>query len=295
MNPFDLPGPQFLLFYAILSVVLIWAARAFRMHVEGGPAPKIDLNPYAIAYLRGGIAEAVQVATVWLVDRSLLSAKNTTLKSAEHATPEFVSEPIEKWILSSAHLPVSAPSLLTNPPGDSVSAPLVATLERHGLLPNSDLVEKRHLIFTAAFSTLLCTTSLKVIIAFSRGKTNVLYLVWMTVCATLLLRSVCFPRLSAKGAAMLEDLQILYGRLRDRAQGFRTGGVDPDVLMLSAVFGIGLLPASKFAFATELYPRAASNGSSGGDSSSSSGFWESSGGSSCGGGDGGGCGGCGGD
>lgn len=93
MNPFELSGPEFLLFYIIFSVVVIGVAVFWRRRAELPAAPpKLDLSdPYLIAYLRGGDAEVLRVATVTLIDRGLLKADGTRLQRAEHASPNACS------------------------------------------------------------------------------------------------------------------------------------------------------------------------------------------------------------
>lgn len=100
MNPFDLPGPQFLLFYIIFAGAVIGALIYWRRYVESSKTPKIDLSdPYLIANLRGGEAEVLRVATVSLIDRGLLVAEGTTLKRAENAPPESARRPVEQALL----------------------------------------------------------------------------------------------------------------------------------------------------------------------------------------------------
>ena len=64
MNPFDLPGPQFLLFYIIFAGLVILGLVLWRRRAESSPStPRIDLSdPYLIAYLRGGEKEVRRVA-----------------------------------------------------------------------------------------------------------------------------------------------------------------------------------------------------------------------------------------
>jgi len=64
MNPFDLPGPQFLLFYIIFAGLVITGLVFWRRRAESSPStPRIDLSdPYLIAYLRGGEKEVRRVA-----------------------------------------------------------------------------------------------------------------------------------------------------------------------------------------------------------------------------------------
>ena len=81
MNPFDLRGPEFLLFYFCFSLVVIFALAILRRRAESGPAPKIDLgDPYLIAYLRGGEHEALRVAVISLVDRGMLAMDDRIIR-----------------------------------------------------------------------------------------------------------------------------------------------------------------------------------------------------------------------
>lgn len=64
MNPFDLPGPQFLLVYIFFAGLVIAGLVFSRRHAElSSSMPRIDLSdPYLIAYLRGGEKEVERVA-----------------------------------------------------------------------------------------------------------------------------------------------------------------------------------------------------------------------------------------
>ena len=150
MNPFDLHGPEFLLFYGIFAGIVIGFAAWFRMQKEGGRAPKIDLDPYVIAYLRGGINEVIRVAAVSLVDRRLLTADGTSLKRTSHANPASVRQPIEKWILIKTEHTVAASDLFASATDSSLSASFEAILREHGLLPDSAMNRNRLAVFSAA-------------------------------------------------------------------------------------------------------------------------------------------------
>src|SRR5688572_6470436 len=100
MNPFDLPGPQFLAFYAALGLVVVVLVSILRRMAESGPVPKVDVSdPYLIAYLRGGENEALRVATVSLVDRGLLIAEDENLRAKKNVSLDGVRRPIEKALL----------------------------------------------------------------------------------------------------------------------------------------------------------------------------------------------------
>ena len=76
MNPFDLPGPQFLVFYNALIVVATFVAYLLQKTIllERRASVRVSevADPYAIAYLRGGVWEAWKVAVFSLMDRGLL-------------------------------------------------------------------------------------------------------------------------------------------------------------------------------------------------------------------------------
>src|SRR5213592_3250110 len=82
MNPFDLPGREFLLFYFLFATAVIGLAALVRWRVEAGPIPRLTtVDPYLIAALRGGNVEAIKVATLSLLDRGLLTAANGMLSA----------------------------------------------------------------------------------------------------------------------------------------------------------------------------------------------------------------------
>ena len=300
MNPFDLPGPEFLLFYLGLSALVIIALVLTRRVAESSSAPQLDLSdPYLIAYLRGGEMETLRVATVSMIDRGLLLATGTQLKTADHASPDSVRKPVERELLIRFKRPDEAKSIFEDSRLRATTKPYDKALKEAGLLPNESIVGARWSRLLIALFVISGVGIVKLLVAFSRGRTNVGFLIILIVVAVFFAIKVSFPRLTDSGKAMLADLQELYSGLKDRALFLQGGGATIEPMMLAAVFGIAALESSSFAFTRVLFPRAAvaqqsgyassSCGSSCGSSCSSS-----SCGSSCGGGCGGGCGGCGG-
>lgn len=286
MNPFDWRGPQFLAFYLVFAVLVLVGAWLFRRMKESGPAPKMNLDPYAIAYLRGGENEAVRVALVSLIDRGLLTTTKSKVVRASHADPAAVRHPIEQMILKKLGLPREASDIFKDASLDLVCAPFQTALQEHALLPDTAAQQSRREVFSGALALLLGVGGIKVFLGLSRDRPVVILVVLMVV-VTFFAWKVCFPRITARGQAMLEDLRALYAGLRLRAATIRAGGTTIDAAMLAAVFGIGLLPAAGFGYTRTLFPQAASGNSSTASCGSSCG-------SSCGGGGcGGGCGGCG--
>ena len=88
INPFDLRGPEFLFFYAFLMLVVFVFAWLLQLSYESsGPGNEADWgtdianDPYQIACLRGGRDEVIRIAVISLVERGLLSAEATHLKT----------------------------------------------------------------------------------------------------------------------------------------------------------------------------------------------------------------------
>ena len=86
-NPFDLRGPQFLLFYLCLglaiTVLVHWTRRAW----EGGDTPRPLSDYLEIAFLRGGAAEAIRVAILTLIDRGVLAISSSDISRWRSPTP----------------------------------------------------------------------------------------------------------------------------------------------------------------------------------------------------------------
>jgi uncharacterized protein (TIGR04222 family) len=286
MNPFDLPGPSFLLLYLLL---IAGTAAAFYLSIiilEDGTTPPLPLgNPYQIAWLRGGAREAVRVAVLSLLDRSLVEL-GVSAVTARVTNVSTVAEPIEQAILRRC---INGGELLTRLPAD----PMVAAacdrlgdgLARLGLVPNEAQQWVRRGIFAVAVVWLGAVALVKLKVAFERGRSNVGFLIILAVAAPFALGFLLQHRRTRVGDRVLADLRRLFAGLRGRAQAIRRGETTNEAMLLAAVFGVTALPEGAYFDLQQAYARAnRSGGVSGGCGG---------GGGGCGGG-GGGCGGCGG-
>jgi uncharacterized protein (TIGR04222 family) len=298
-NPFELRGPEFLLFYLFLGVVVTTVVMVLRLRGEPPQAGTTALTDYLkIAYLRGGSAEAIRVASLALMDRGLLELVDAHhIKTAVESLPAGLQR-TEQRLLEACRQPMRASSLL-----DDTALQVAATVEcepqlvRAGLLPDDRLKRVWTGLRTMALLFLGSVAALKIVIALSGGRTNIVFLIILSAVFGAIIYLVTNPSRTAAGDAMLADLRTLFAALKTRA-GFRrsTPGTGGDELaLLAAVFGATSLPAVAGSMQTlfrKPEPRSkSSRGSCGSGCGSSSG---SSCGSSCGGGGcGGGCGGCG--
>ena len=293
-NPFDLRGPEFLLFYLAFGAGVLFVMYCVQRWREEGPVPRIDTSdPYLIAYLRGGAHEAARVATVSLVDRGLLEeGEDDTLKAKSGEIG--VRRPIEKALLALFRAPQKADVMFKAPSVEAACSEYDASLSRAGLLPDLDVRAQRRSLLGTALLILLGVAAIKIFVALGRGHTNIVILCIFALAFSGLAIKVVRRRRTRRGDMMVQDLRRLFGRLRDRSLTLAPGGATADAALLAAVFGVAALPFTGFAYAHRLFRKSTSD-SSGGGSSCGSSCGSSS--SSCGGGGGGsgsGCGGCGG-
>jgi uncharacterized protein (TIGR04222 family) len=295
MNPFDLPGPEFLVFYLVFGIVVLTAIVLIRYSRETAVAAPRLTDPYIIAYLRGGKDEAHRVAAASLLDRKLLTmSSETRLKTVNSEAIDIVRRPIERRILEKFKDGGTVQSLFTDVTLAAESYKYQTELVRLGMLPDEQAEEFRNRVVFASIILLAGTAITKIVIALSRGRTNILFLILMSIVMMVLAYRLSHPRRTRAGDAVLDDLQTLFGGLRGRAASLSPGGKGTEAAFLAAVFGLGALPAGTFPFAPTLQRRRATADSSSSSWFSSCGSSSSCGGGGCGGGGcGGGCGGCG--
>jgi uncharacterized protein (TIGR04222 family) len=287
MNPFELRGPEFLLFYFCFSLAVIVAIVLLRRRAESGGSPRIDLgDPYLIAYLRGGEDEAIRVAVVSLIDRGMLVKFAHLISRADHVTGDMASRPIERALLEKFSLTGYGESVLKDKNLKLVAQSYKDTLERAGLLPDgaTRAARLKRLLLGVAALGIVGVVKIQIGLSLERP---VGFLTMMMIVAIVIASAVAFPRLTARGKATLEDITNLYSGLRTQINSFSPGGASAELAMFAAVFGVAALAATPFDYAEDLFRRRFS------ETSASSSCGSSDGGGGCGGGGCGGCGGCG--
>jgi len=284
MNPFDLSGPSFLVFYIVFAVVVVVAVKLAIDTAEQGAPPALPLSdPYQIAWLRGGTPEAARIAVLALTDRGLLAIQGDDLVNFGPAR-SFVREPLERAILAlCAQSGTAATAVLDDPAVEQACAVFQAQLERLQLMPDPAMRARRNRWLAIATAILLGVAVIKIDIAIGRGKYNVEFLIILGLIALWVMWRLTRRRRTSLGNRMVKDLRRLFRTLRQRAASIRSGAMTSDAVLLAAVFGLSVLPAPGFADLLRVYKKSASSGGGCGTSC----------GSGCGGG-GGGCGGCGG-
>ncbi len=299
MNPFDLTGPSFLIFYFILSIVVISGFILYRNHCElkpNTPFPKLN-DPYKIAFLRGGKNEALRVALMSLIDRKfLVVATDGEIKNRRHADAKFMTDPLELALTAFYNTGHKVEAMYSSSSFDRVMRLLEQDLMQHELLPSAEQREDRDKALFFVLFVLIGVALTKMLVGLSRNK-PILFLVLFAVVSVLVLLFQWKKRRTSKGDAILEDLKMLLGG----ASRMQNAGQGSNLAMTAAIFGMAAISPTMFPHRDTLFRKAAQAGnsscgsscgsswSSGSDSGSSGSSCSSS---SCGGG--GGCGGCGG-
>lgn len=288
MNPFDLRGPDFLVFYVVFAAAAIALVRFLRVRLEGSADHSDRIaDPYAIARLRGGAAEAARTAAVSLTRRGLMVESSGSLVAVGDAH-DRASDPLERAVLLRGSKSLANPSDIRA--FEAALAPRVADLERRRLVPSADERSRRIWLAAALAGLLLGVAGAKVAIALGRGRTNVEFLLALATLSTGIGVAIVHGRLRTPlGNRTLEHLRSLLGGLRTRAKVYAKGLDPSELALLVAVYGLSGVPSEAHPVRqTLLFPSRP-------DSRWSTSGCGSSGGDGCGGGGGGGCGGCGGD
>jgi uncharacterized protein (TIGR04222 family) len=280
MWPFDLRGPEFLVFYLIVCTLVALAAYLLRHAGEPADTTTVNLSdPYLIAFLRGGKNEVLRVVTMSLVDRGLLSAAGTKIAAAEGAFGNARSE-LEQKIVRHFNPSAEATSLFKTTEAEPEMRGYERQLTQLGLLPDAEQKQARLLRMTVALAVVLGLAIVKLYVALTTGHSNVQFLIFLAALFAFLVIRISRPRLSLAGERVVADLRTLCAGLKERSQHIQNGASPAEFALMAAVFGIAAIPTGK-----KLFPRAGGSGCG-----SSCGSSSSCGGSSCG---GGGCGGCG--
>lgn len=289
MSPFDLPGPQFLIFYVILGGVLAAFLWIFRHHGEKGKtvsSPELT-DPYLVACLRAGHAEVWRLATIRLIDRGLMKAVDATISVVAAAKPEDLPNEVERATLEWFRTPRDAISLIKESSSlrlRQLVSPYEERLIELGLLPGSTANAGNQGRYVAAACVLALVAIVKIFMALDRGHKNIGFLIILAAVGLFALYKAAMPVRTLRGQAVLEDLKKLFSRLHQPG-ALQPGKSSAEVMWMAAVYGVGALA---FSHVEKLYRKPRSGSSCGGSCGGSCG-------SSCGGGGcGGGCGGCGG-
>jgi uncharacterized protein (TIGR04222 family) len=318
MNPLNMMGPQFLRFYLLYGVAVILAGLMFRRFAESLPATASRWSPgvypregdaYAIALLRGGTREVARTVLARLISLDLITVEDRMVRQSGGQPPPMLA-PVESAALGVLRGGMSGDTGLSafEAERDVLSAvkphlkPLESELRLQGLLPDSSFQERfEHLRLLLLF-VLPGLGLLKLLMAMLRGRSNVGFLIVMTIIyAAVVFMIFAPPRRTRAGERYLAWLSESHqGLAKLLSQGRRERGAE--LALVAGIYGLQAVPELgplRKALQPTPPPTAltSTSGSYGGGCGGGVGdSGGSCGGGSCGGGGcgGGGCGGCGG-
>ena len=300
LNPLDLPGPQFLLLYVFLIVVAAMLARVIKKVVISPPwsdTRYINLDPYEVAYLRGGARGAIDAAIAMLAQRQLLKVSKTTREITTAGRLPAGAHWFEKAVYDS--LSPRSGRKVNDIRSTSLLLPhterLAEQFKQGGLTPSDDRWRMARTLSGLVMLAVLLLGVAKIFVGISRHR-PVGFLVFLCVIAGIITLVVynSRPARTRLGDQTLKQLRGESAALQMAARSRPHLMASGDVALAIGLFGIEALAFTNDSWTdlrAALQPPVAT-----GSSSSSSGCGSSSScGSSCGGGcGGGGCGGCGG-
>lgn len=303
----DLPGPDFLNVYGLLSIIVLlaaWLVIRFADHTGKRPPPPVPQtpDPMEIAFLQGGVNQVIRTTVYDLVQRgyAALAPDDRIVYTKKTPQPGDL-DPIEARVLESIQAKPKAHQLFENRTARQrlleLLAPVRAKLAAEELIKPDPVKTWRRRAQIFGTLALVGFAGAKVYVAMNTGHQNVSYLIFLCIAAVAALFVLCYVltrhHASRRGQAWLESMRVAYeGRLKEAVSHIGSPGPEARAFEGASLFLIGLYGfsalkgTSEEMFATH-FKRASGDGGGGSCGTSCSG--------SCGSGDGGGgCGGCGG-
>jgi len=309
-NPIaEMPGPEFLIVYGVVAFgVLVIAKVMLRSsdpthHLKTPPVPP-QPDPYRIAFLRGGVNEALRLAVFNLHRQGYLEAHDPdgkgdtqTLRPMDGKRPPSKLNAFEQWVCNRTHGSIKPSDLFKRVRSDEIDRlkhDYEAQLLKEQLILNPKPAREAFRIRLIATTILMGLAGYKLTVALINGHRNVGFLIAMAAIALVILFVGGYERrLSDLGRRYIKQLQDAFGDNRAQAAAVANDSTSDLALITVGALGLGVLKETEMNALPTLFQRsdAAAGAAVFTGCGMDSGGCGASGG--CGGG-GGGCGGCGG-
>ena len=312
-NPIaNMYGPEFLVFYAVVIAAAFFGCVAYIRSIEPRTAAReipSSIDPYEIAYLRGGTNEVIRTVTIALLERGVLErrqpfgvrnlANKAMIAQADSGDPTTFSG-LETAVFRYCRQPRAPYELFSFDLANQVRVlcePYRAQLIKRGLMPDAAMVFKTRRAVALTGMAVLALGGYKFAAAWINGHHNVIFLGFELAFALALYIGFEWKRrITFAGQQYVQDVRQAFSTLQHRAASQQTSD---NTVLIAAIFGVAMLAGTEQASYAAIFRQ---SGNGGGGCGTSTGSCGSSGGSSCSGGGssggcgggGGGCGGCGG-
>ena len=295
----NMPGPQFLVLYAIFAAAIAVCSFLFvdMQDRTGGmappPAPK-DVNPYELAYLRGGANDVIRTAIYALHKKRMIEIAEGGIRATRSSGGVDGLNQIERRVYEAILPAPKIPQLFKAPLTQGIESLCSSYRQRlaaQQLLTPQEVRSAANLALTIGLLLLIAVAAYKTSAALAHGRSNFGFLFVEAVASGFLLlwlrQRTVSNNASKRGKAFLSQMRLAYaGHAVSTVRGESNRGADAalsgSALAMVGLFGFSILNGTPDAALAQEFSR----------SSQSSGGCGSGGG--CGGGGGGGCGGCGG-
>lgn len=293
MNPFNLAGPQFLVFYGVLAALVLSAGIALRWWLrtpaDDDGTDASGLSPYEVTYLAGAEAATLDAAIARLVQRDVLtaSASNRTLARSTRPLSERATA-VEQAIHEAVGDSVSGTDVVkVREKSEWAMRPLKRQLQELGLVVSNGDDWSARFLPLLLFLCVPLLGAIKIVVGLSRGR-PVSFLVVGSIFLIVVGLFVLGRKVhrSRRGDRVLARLKLENAALRYGAASHSQQLAGSDLVLAVGLFGVSILadgPLAHLVLALRPPPQSGADGSSGCGSSGC-------GGGGCG---GGGCGGCG--
>jgi len=300
MNIFDLKGPEFLIFYSVLLVIVvavgIWLRQYLYRKADIATDTSTDsLQPYDVVYLAGGDKLTVNAALTSLIHQQLVSFNPSNKTLFVKAPLPTGIDPLEKRVYEA----IADTTLKEVPLRDTLktckdyASSMHEKLERRGLLLTSSQSSAIRWWPLLLMMGLLFIGGIRIIMGLSTGMpTTYLILLWILTLIITLMGFTRGVRTTPRGDEILNEWRARQAALKTTTESNPSSMQSSDLVLALGLFGMGVMTTGLYGDLRKAIMPQGSSGYSSCGSGCSSGSSCGGGGGGCGGGSG--CGGCGG-
>lgn len=243
----------------LLTAGLIWWNRRHRDSSDPTKAKRLEhdhpLDPYQLAYLRGGAREMTRLALFDMIGRGWFTLREESsvftsdrfIQRAADAPPEVLLSSMEREIWRQLEQPILLSQLMSTHDLPGRLAPFGEVHERDlkklGFIPSDVQIMTSNRALLASGAIIMLPGLYRSVAAWTQQEPAVLvYLFWAIAGAILLFALAGLPQRTSLGERYLEFMRSEYQRMRDHID---TWGAlaNNHMLFIGAIFGAqALLP-----------------------------------------------------
>ena len=252
-NPLaTMAGPYFLLLYGLvifftLVILGIIKSRIDDTHELPLPSIPANIDPYEIAYLRGGVNEVTRSVVFSLMQKGLIEmqtdAKKTQIRKTENQANATNLNHLEQLAFGWFNTPRDATEVFKAgglvKQFEAQGRTYQARLESLQMLTGDELTSTFKPMKWTAYLVIFGLGAYKAPASIAHGYYNIIFLLIFLIVGLLIARSIArFSRLTKLGKAYLERLQLAFDNLKLEAQRAYIPSSEPRVAPSTTFAGV---------------------------------------------------------